>query len=346
MIGRPLEQPTLHRIQFDGALVVQDSTRGRLWVLEGEAAQAVAAADEALAAAALDRVGLVAGQRQSTVACAPPRSPPALEMTVAEGGPPVRVRCWPSAIAPTLSHALAPLAATGPIRTTIDLLESSDGPVVAVDGQVVHRPGSVAMGRWLLLRRLASEIAPRRQTLVCVHGAGVDLSGSVALLAGRSGAGKTTLAAGLIASGATLLADDLTPIEARTRLAFPFPMAMSIKDGAWPVASALFPDLHMTPEVHAAGRAVRYLPAPRRTPPGVGRKVAALLFPRFTPGHAATSSPIRPATALRRLVEAGTWPPANAEDLDDFLEWLSGLAIHELVYGDLADGISLTRACI
>ena len=147
------------------------------------------------------------------------------------------------------------------------------------------------MGRWLLLRRLTSEIAPSRRTLVCLHAAAVAMPHGTVLLAGRSGSGKTTLAAELVAGGGALLADDLTPIEPCTRLAFPFPLAMSIKRGSWPIVSALFPGFDQVPEIALASTAIRYLPSPRHAPPGSGHKVLALLFPRYTPGASATINP-------------------------------------------------------
>ncbi|MGD9511867.1 MAG: hypothetical protein AB7I59_15035 [Geminicoccaceae bacterium] len=315
-------------------------------MLEDEAARALSELDEMTAAAVLERAQPGAGPMRPSESRAIPESAPSLEMVVAEGGPPIRIRCWPPAIAATLAAALAPLAAAGPARVCIDLFEDHAGPLLAVDGKVVHRPTTVAMGRWLLLRRLASEIAPDRRTLVCLHAAAIALPHGTVLLAGRSGSGKTTLAAGLVARGGALLADDLTPLEAGTRFAFAFPLAMSIKRGSWPVASSLFPGFGQLPEITLASTAVRYLPSPRRVAPGIGHKVVGLLFLRYAPGARASSAPVRPAAALRRLVESGTWPPVSADDLDDFLGWLADLPIHDLVYGDLDDGIRLASASL
>lgn len=82
--------------------------------------------------------------------------------------------------------------------TAVRWEDAPDAPAVELDK---IRRGS---GR-LLLRQLAGELA--------LHGAAVARNGRAVLLLGRSGQGKSTLAAALCEAGASLLADDASCLD-------------------------------------------------------------------------------------------------------------------------------------
>lgn len=59
-------------------------------------------------------------------------------------------------------------------------------------------------------------VALHLQGLVCLHGSGVGLGGSAVAFLANKGAGKSTLATALCAAGATLVTDDMLPVDPRS----------------------------------------------------------------------------------------------------------------------------------
>ena len=109
------------------------------------------------------------------------------------------------------------------------------------------------------LRRLVLASHPEREWLAVLHGAGVAGPAGAALLCGFSGAGKSTLTGFLVASGLELVTDDYAPIEAGTRLLWPVPFGLSVKEGSWPLLAPHFPDLAGAPLIRTRSRRQRYL---------------------------------------------------------------------------------------
>ncbi|HWL69184.1 MAG TPA: hypothetical protein VNS22_12460 [Geminicoccus sp.] len=331
----PASGAFLRSFAFDDGIVVQDGTSGQIWLLEGEPARA------------WPRDGEPAAPGQASPAPVPapaPAGPPALELTVAQGSMAARVRCWEPVLARTFAGALAPLVSDGGAAAcTIDLYPSADGPVVAVDGMLAHRPGSLGLGRWLALRRLAVELAPGRHWLALLHAATVAMPFGAVILAATSGSGKTTLAGALLAAGGALLSDDITPIEAGSRQAWPFPLAMSVKEGSWPLFARMHADFALTVPVSIGTTRVRYFAPARRSAPR-GQPVAMVIVPRYRAGARLDRQRLRPIELLRSLVESGTWPPAAGRDLTDLLAWLERVPAFRLTYGDLDEAVAAIGA--
>lgn len=58
-------------------------------------------------------------------------------------------------------------------------------------------------------------VALHLQGLLCLHGSAVGIDGSAAAFLANKGAGKSTLATALCAAGATLITDDMLPVDPR-----------------------------------------------------------------------------------------------------------------------------------
>jgi hypothetical protein len=59
-------------------------------------------------------------------------------------------------------------------------------------------------------------VALHLQGLLCLHGSGVGIDGSAVAFLANKGAGKSTLATALCAAGATLVTDDMLPVDPRS----------------------------------------------------------------------------------------------------------------------------------
>ncbi len=326
------------------ALVVQCGSSGQVWLLEGAAAAAYGAADPAIVTEALAVLDGKAGPsgRPSRVgsACTVPDGPAPLELTVAFGGPMLRVRCWDARLVPSLAALLAPLAVGGASTRTFDLTVADSWTLLARDGRVVQETPEI--GWWLLVRWLARELHGQRRWLGVLHAATIAMPFGTLALAGGSGAGKTTLAGAMVAAGGTLLADDATAIDAAGQ-AWPCPVAMSVKEGSWPLFTAMFEGFGAaTAPLRLGAKTVRYFPLPAPTLPTEGRKLAAIVLPCWRAGAAAELTPARPGELLRALVQGGTWPPGTDLDvLPELLGWLRAVPAFRLTYGDTGDALRL-----
>jgi hypothetical protein len=96
--------------------------------------------------------------------------------------------------------------------------------------------------------------------LMTVHAAALTNGRKTILFPAESGNGKTTIAALLQSRGYQLLSDDFVPIDRHLFRAWPFPIAMSVKNGAIKVLSSLYTGLDQRPLTKtAANKTVRYL---------------------------------------------------------------------------------------
>ncbi|RMG48912.1 MAG: hypothetical protein D6718_00800 [Acidobacteria bacterium] len=106
----------------------------------------------------------------------------------------------------------------------------ADPPRVRWDGHELSLPrASVEEHAFGLLFRAALD---RVERYLVLHAAAAAKNERALLIAGPSGAGKTTLALALAAGGLRLLSDDFTPLDPADGLVLPFPKAIGARDGA------------------------------------------------------------------------------------------------------------------
>ncbi|NNM27658.1 MAG: hypothetical protein HKO59_17050 [Phycisphaerales bacterium] len=157
----------------------------------------------------------------------------------------------------------------------------------------------VGDGEVLSTARTSAEILPHlewginrrviatRSEFVQLHAATLVRGGRGVIIAGPSGAGKSTLTAGLIARGWQYLSDEFALIHARTGMLHPFPRAVSVKAGSFPIVERLgLPLFRKRPYVRDLKGPLGYI-----RPADVGRNVVAepapprlVVLPRYT-GH-------------------------------------------------------------
>lgn len=133
-------------------------------------------------------------------------------------------------------------------------------------------PFGLWRGRQLLRRCARDEVAPLLKAVVtsvvlecgphalALHAAAVGVGDRLLLLTGPTGAGKSTLAAALVAAGATLSADDMVLLDA-DGVARGAPFRNGVKSGAWDLLGGLGCDVQAWPRHRRPdGRDVRYGP--------------------------------------------------------------------------------------
>ena len=145
-----------------------------------------------------------------------------------------------------------------------------------------------------LFWHINTETIRRTGDFLLVHaGAVVTPAGDGVLILGRSGSGKTTLTAGLVRAGFGYLSDEAGAIDPVTRRLFPYPKALSVKDG----------NPHLLPAENDLLKSQRYL-LPEEIRPGCVAgpcDVRFVVSHRYRPSDATTITSITPAAGVVEL---------------------------------------------
>lgn len=160
------------------------------------------------------------------------------------------------------------------------------------------------------------------------------------LIGGVSGHGKSTLVTKLDTLGHTVLGDDLVPVDLERKLAFPYPIALSIKDHGWDTVSVFRPDLmDAEPRVTSIGKHVRHL-APRnpaRDEDRQGRTICGLLLPNRTAGASPLIQPLGVKESMLALCDKFGRFPIDPDDLKTLIAVVSDIPRYRLVYDHVDD---------
>lgn len=212
------------------------------------------------------------------------------------------IRCQDAELGQFLEAFLGAFPSAGEARTQLHLVQVGGRWVAYENGARTVSSGSVpALARWMVwqLNRMALA-APSADVLV--HAAVASLDGRAVILPGRSGAGKTTLAAALALAGWTYLSDEVAVIGAGGAEVRPYPRPLALEPGSWdlvPKAVNRWPVgvPHLVRDLRLV------LPASLGTAGPAGPAVpVAIVFPEVGAGARTRLEPLGRAEALERLL--------------------------------------------
>jgi Coenzyme PQQ synthesis protein D (PqqD) len=354
-------------IAGDGTVAVLNASGRRLWealeagctvdelvdasVREGNLAEDAARRGISRALASWHALGLIdsaAREPESGPVAAPGVARPAgrapeLDEVYLVGDRPVRVRSDDPVLAGVIAAACRSCR-VGPAAdplATVDVIEQHGRFAVRADDAVLARTEQLADNRALARHRcltaLLEAARPARRWLGILHASAVAVDGRCVVFCGERGAGKSTLAAALVAAGAEFVTDDYAPLEQASWRVWPVPFAPGIKRGSWRTLRRRYPDLHARPVHKLAGLQIRYLDldGARVAPLDRGLPVAALVFPRHEAGARLRQRRITPAEAFAKLCRARSLLDRQPQVLAETLRWVESVPAYRLRYGDL-----------
>lgn len=171
--------------------------------------------------------------------------------------------------------------------------------------------------------------------LMTVHAAALTNGRKTILIPAESGSGKTTMAAMLQNNGYQLISDDFVPIDRHLFRAWPFPIALSVKQGAMEILSSIYPDLETKPiKFTSSKKNVRYL-APNYNP-----EFSKLAFPiqeiisiKYDPEVEFDFKKADKLKSIKLLLDQ-SWILPNAGNAGVFLDLVSQWSFYQLTYSN------------
>jgi hypothetical protein len=168
--------------------------------------------------------------------------------------------------------------------------------------------------------------------LAVIHASAVTNGNKTIVFAASPGSGKSTIAAMMQHKGFSLVSDDFVPIERLSQLAFPFPSAMSVKEGTTELLSVWYPSLQseQEPQLSRTNKLVRYLPVDGKAVPA---PVKEIILIKYDPAVDFEIEKLSRTEALKMLLDE-TWTSPSAENAGRFLDWYCGISCFRLTYSN------------
>tara|TARA_R110002050_G_scaffold165656_2_gene296086 strand:+ start:4452 stop:5597 length:1146 start_codon:yes stop_codon:yes gene_type:complete len=169
--------------------------------------------------------------------------------------------------------------------------------------------------------------------LMTVHASAITNGRKTILFSAAPGSGKTTLAALLRAQGYHLISDDFVPFDKFSMNAYPFPIAMSVKEGSMEVLTSYYPELagKQLREV-APNKKVRYLPIENDLMQLIF-PVKEIIFVKYNPAIDFQLDQLDFYEALRLLLEQ-VWVPPTPGNVEILFDRVADLSFYQLNYSD------------
>lgn len=226
----------------------------------------------------------------------------------------------------------------------ISCSESDRLLVVALDGEIKNAfsKEEVAYYKGFVSQLIYSLLynKPTYDWMCTLHASGIFRQRQAILFPAAAGSGKSTIAAILKANGFDYLADDFVAASSDGNV-FPFPASISVKEGAFGVMSAFYPELRLQdPSVAATGKRVRYLPVHNyRKDYEKGIPLKYFVFVKYQPNSGLIINKITKKEALRLLLEE-TWVNPIPEKVSAFFKWVDQTPFLQMTYSDNEEMIS------
>jgi hypothetical protein len=204
-------------------------------------------------------------------------------------------------------------------------------------GEKAGTASTLSNALWNLEAALCETIIRSQRRSTAIHAATIQLEGSVAMLAGRSQAGKTTLSLGLARRGFTVAGDDVALVDPETLKVSPIPRCFHVDDRGAGLLEAGGPPLP------AAWKRFRFIvPHDFCAPAESSGRARWLIFVRGPRAEHPTLAPVSQAEMSARLLsETGQGPLADSETIAVICDLAAGASCFALTPGPLGETVDV-----
>ena len=171
--------------------------------------------------------------------------------------------------------------------------------------------------------------------LMTVHASAITDGKKTILFTAKPGKGKTTFASLLQSHGYQLISDDFVPVDRHAGNAYPFPIAISVKQGSVELLKPVYPELEETKPVYlSAEKIVHYIsPLNHKEVINEIHPVHALIFIEYNSSIDFQLEQIEPLPILKTLLDQ-VWVTPIQENASKFLDQIFQISFYNLTYSD------------
>jgi len=182
--------------------------------------------------------------------------------------------------------------------------------------------------------------------MMMLHASGVIAKQQAIVFSAAAGSGKSTIAALLKAHDYQYLSDDFIATDDQGKV-YPFPSAISVKEGAVKTLSTFYPELKtILPEEAFTGKIVRYIPVHNLTDESAqGYPVKAFVFVNYSADEPFMLEKVETQEALQLLLKE-TWVNPTADNVSCFFDWLQKTAFYRLNYSTTQQAIEAVEKLV
>lgn len=175
--------------------------------------------------------------------------------------------------------------------------------------------------------------------MAVIHASAITDGKSTVIFTASPGSGKSTIAALLVQKGFSLVSDDLVPIERESKMVYPFPAAISVKEGSQDLLSLYYPTLKIQsePEITRTNKLVRYIPIESEAIPAPAK---AVIFIKYDPTIDFAMEKL-PFTESLKLLLDETWTYPSFENAKEFIYWHDSVNCYRITYSDNDKAVSV-----
>ena len=235
---------------------------------------------------------------------------------------------------------MTPGEATGVVDRRYDIRQAEEEWCLTIDGSDAGRYPTPSQALFALEYDLEQLVVERSGQLIAFHAGAVVSNGNAVLIAGDSGAGKTTTTFNLIELGYEFLCEEVTLVDPSTRLVHPHPQSLA---GTREFLDRM--DAEQTPVagtiVTLDSRFARYVPHRFARAPAT---VDTIVLPHFDPDASAWVETASAADVLTEVL-GYCFPPTQGEEelFDGVIRLLESCRVARLFYADVASARRLLR---
>lgn len=233
------------------------------------------------------------------------------------------------------------------LATTEDINESHFFELFSFQDRVIFRYNGEVKGSWtkdeshlvkgLIFMFLINVMYDKTEAdwLMTIHASAITNGKKTILFSASPGNGKTTIAALLQSKGYRLISDDFVPISRSSFCAYPFPISMSVKEGAVDLLASLFPVLKQkTVNYIAPDKSVRYLPA--NPDPDIAKAVLPvheIIFIQYNPAVDFSLEKLETLKGIKHLLDQA-WVSPLKSNVTELLNRIERLSFYQLTYSN------------